>query len=62
MNYLKRMEKSNANNQLLYNLCRIILIQKLSLLDEIEEIFSLHELSDNIDMSFCLYALLEFKE
>lgn len=59
MNDVERMKESQSDDELLADVGRFILIEKISFFDIVEEICSLYQLSDDVKMSFCLNALLE---
>jgi hypothetical protein len=60
MHYLKRVQKSHPHDNLLAYFGCIIFVQKLIVLDELEKVFTLYELSDYVDVGLGLDALLEF--
>ncbi len=62
MNYFEGMQESNPYNDLLGNLCCIILIEKLIILDEFEKILPIHQLRYYIYVGLGLNAFLELQE
>ena len=58
----ERMQEPNAEDQLLRDLRSTSLLQKLRLLDEFEEVDSLDELCDDVDVRLGLDALPELQQ
>ncbi len=54
----KTMHMHHAHNNLLHNLGRIILSQKWKIFNKLKQILSITQLRNDVQMSFCLYAVL----
>lgn len=56
------MQVAHANNNLLQDNSRIVLVEIVVLLDELEQVAAIDQLCNNVDMCFGLDALLELQQ